>query len=95
MMVIIFGPTRKPSGCPRSSTARTYRWRSRSSNDSDQLAERVLELTEEESDVDAVELDEDDETTSGRLVRAAKLLGVTLERAHREGAGLLFGSSGR
>ena len=62
--------------------------------DSDKLADRVWELTEEDVDVTAISLDDDDETTSGRLVRAAKLLAATLERAHHEGAGLLFGAAG-
>jgi hypothetical protein len=62
--------------------------------DNQKLADRVLELTEEEVDVSAVNLDDDDETTSGRLVRAARLLKFTLERAQREGAGLVFGVSG-
>jgi hypothetical protein len=59
--------------------------------DDDALADRVCELTEDEVDVGEVDLAEDDETTSGRLVRAAKLLATTLERAHREGGGLRFG----
>jgi hypothetical protein len=60
--------------------------------DNDKLGDRVFELTDEDIDVSEVNLDDDDETTSGRLVRAAKLLAAILARADREGAGLLFGS---
>jgi hypothetical protein len=59
-----------------------------------ELAARVAELTEEDvdaRDVAAIDLDEDDETDSGRLFALVKRLTLALDRAATTGGMVLFG----
>jgi hypothetical protein len=61
--------------------------------DTETLAERISEVTEEDltaDDVRAVTLDDDNETTSGRLIRFMKHLAIAVRRAERIGGSVLL-----